>query len=143
MANHPNILVFGLPAREELFLRQWLGPDDLERVGVYDSLEALSQDVNMTVREFREAITLVFLDRSYDIRARTHTPRNGVSTSFSSQVKSILSLLPNAEILCATNSPLRFSQEEVVKVPFGPRFCGVVSYASLHQNTHFIAAPKK
>lgn len=143
MANYPNILVFGLPTQEELFLRQWLGPNDLEHVGVYDSLEELAQDISITVREFRDAVTLVFLDRSYDIRARTHTPKNGVSTPFASQIESVLSLFPNAEILCATNSPLRFSQETVMKAPFEPRFCGVVSYASLHQNAHFIAAPKK
>lgn len=138
MANNPNILVFGLPTQEELLLRECLqkDPDSLDRVGIHPFLASVLKGPGTLTKEFRWAVLLVLLDRSYNIPMRTPVSRGFDSSSLPKQVEAVNAWFPRAQVLCATNSPLRFRGEHPDGIG-NPCFAGVVSYASLHRNLHF------
>lgn len=144
MTNNPNILVFGLPAQEELLLRKCLqkDPDSLGLVGIHPSLASVLRGPGALTKEFRRAVFLVLLDRTYHIPTHRPVSRGLDPSSLSKQVEAVRMWFPGAQVLCATNSPLRFKGEHPEGVS-NPCFAGVVSYASLHQNLHFGDALKK
>lgn len=145
MAKNPSVLVLGLPDHEERLLRSCLNEDVLlsEFIEIRRSLSALLRGPTLPSWQFRNGIWLVVLDRTYNIEAGTYTPKGCDQARFDQQVFCVRTWFPNAQIVCATNSPLRFEQEQSQAAAFDQRFLGVAPYVKLHQNLHFVDQTQK
>lgn len=145
MANTPNILAFGLPAEEESLLRKCTAADELlrSRIGIHRSLGALLSQPVLPSGEFKNGVEMVVLDRTYDIGRKTYASKGSDPFTFEDQFACVRMWFPKAQVLCSTNSPIRFQQEQCGVDLTDPLFLGVSSYATLHKLFHFGDAPKK
>lgn len=136
MEKTPRILVFGLPEQEKLLLQGSLhaSPELLEQFGIYRNLAQLITGPNFMPLQARRGVLLVVLDRSYDIPQKK-VARPFVLTGFEAQFNCVRQWFPGAQVLCTTNSPIYFAQENY---DFdAPHFLGVAPYVALHHNLHF------
>lgn len=145
MAKNPSVLVVGLPEQEELLLRSCLGNDPLlsEFIEVQRSLSALLRGPTLPSWQYRNGIWLVVLDRTYNIEAHTYTPRGADPFQLVQQLACVRTWFPKAQVVCATNSPLRFEQEQSQVAAFDQRFLGIAPYVKLHRNLHFVDETQK
>ena len=136
MANTPQILVVGLPAREELDLRSCLTPGNIDLLKIYPSIDDLVVSNEVLIEEFRRAVRFVFLDRTYDLGAKAYAPKAPQQLSpFIFQLEFALRAFPSAEVVCATNAPRHFKAEHQSSASrlADSRFLGTLPYVSLRR----------